>query len=65
MPRQSAGPTRSRLPPSTKQTATKAGVKRGIAGLNARPRVEAAAPIRVPKKSYNLDNLGPEAYPDG
>ncbi len=54
----------SRLPPSGigHQSASKTGVKRGIAGLNARPKAE--APIRVPKKNYNLNNLGPDAYPD-
>ena len=52
--------TQSRLPP--KQASN--GLKRGIAGLHAKPQTT-TQPIRVPKKSYNLNNLGPEAYPDG
>ena len=63
MNRLPANSAKSRLPPPS-QSATKTGVKRGIAGLNAKSRVE-AAPIKVPKKSYNLNNLGPDAYPDG
>jgi len=53
---------KSRLPPAA---APKTGAKRGaVSGINARSKVE-AAPIRVPKKSYDLNNLGPDAYPDG
>ena len=52
-----------RLPPSGAK-ATKTGLQRGIAGLQAKPKQSTMAPIRVPKKNYNLNNLGPDAYPD-
>ena len=53
---------KSRLPPASSAAAAKTGMQRG-AGINVRSRIE-EAPIRVPKKTYNLDNLGPDAYPD-
>ena len=58
----------SRLPPTMGTTSSsKTGLKRGIAGLNSKARGSGynEAPIKVPKKNYNLNNLGPDAYPDG
>jgi len=55
---------KSRLPPSGSSANKTGGIRKGISGLNSRPKV-VEAPIRVPKKKYNLDNLGPEAYADG
>ena len=60
-----SGGIKSRLPPSGSSAIKTGGVRKGISGLHTRPKVAEAAPIRVPKKSYNLNNLGPDAYPDG
>lgn len=65
IPQPTQAAARSRLPP-THSKAAATGIKRGIAGLTTKAKVSGMTTnnIRVPKKSYNLNNLGPDAYPD-
>lgn len=65
IPQLTQAAVRSRLPP-THSKAGAGGLKRGIAGLHVKPKMSGMTSdnIRVPKKSYNLNNLGPDAYPE-